>query len=279
LKREYNGDIKAFEPSLESNFDIEWKLPGNGEIGPDCGSNFYYAHLDHYTSKVHWCGRFDCPNCYEQSWLARETSHISERIEYGKQYWKLYYRTPIHVVSSPSPSSDVSSHSAYSKLRHYAERLLLRSGMLGGAVIFHQKRMPNEEHSLEDGPHFHVIGYGWIDHTKEIYEKTGWIIKNLGVRKSLRETIAYILSHASLGILPMQQGTLLTTVWFGILSYNKMELELIEGERQILCKFCQKEFPESEFQRIEVYLPTKNFGLLSEIEYVDYIPIRLKDRT
>jgi len=44
-------------------------------------------------------------------------------------------------------------------------------------------------------PHFHILGYGWVHHVKENYESNGWIVKNLGIRNSVRATAHYQLSH------------------------------------------------------------------------------------
>jgi len=47
-------------------------------------------------------------------------------------------------------------------------------------------------------PHFHLIGYGNIDGLKvaDLYSKTGWIFKNVGVRRSVLGTAFYQLTHA-----------------------------------------------------------------------------------
>lgn len=275
-------------PSLETDYVFEWTLPGSGEEGIDCGSIYYFAHEDHWTSKMHWCKAFECPKCYEHSWLPSEASAIVERLNLGKEYWKLYYHKPIHVVVSPQNKAYYGDKTEYDKARHKAEQLAKKSGVLGGVMIFHHKRMPNEDHPLENSAHWHIIGYGWLENTDKIYKETGWIIKNLGVRKSLRETTVYILSHCSLGrrkmalsdgMLPMRKGTVLTTVWFGILAYNKMEKEEKKGDRMIYCKFCKKEVLESETYRILPYNTNAEYGLLKEIEYIDYIPDRLRMST
>lgn len=269
--------VKSLE-AYDENPEITWFLPGSGEEGEGCGRVDYFAHNDHFTSKTHYCGRYECPRCYEMSWLPREASHIHERLTKAKKYWGLWEKRIIHVVISAPEGSFDGDQMSYSKLRERAERLLKRSGMLGGAMIYHHFRMPNDIHPLNEGPHFHVFGYGWIKDTDKIFRETGWVIKNLGIRKSERESIVYVLSHATLGrkggILPKQQGTVLTTVWFGVLSYNKMRIEKEVGEKRIFCKFCDSDFPESEFHRIVLIGKHKESGLLVDVDWERYIPPR-----
>ena len=256
---EYQSGHSEFNPIV-----LTWSLPGNGEWGPNCGQLYTFAHNDHYTSDEHWCGRYDCPNCYEKSWLPGEARAIVDRLVYGKKYWQLGFQKVIHVVVSPPGSVEkltaINSPGEYSKLRKKAEKLLKKAGMSGGVMIYHGYRMPNDSHPLSESPHWHVLGYGWLEKTDKIYSDTGWVIKNLGVRKSVYETARYQLSHATLGIisdppaegiLPKRQGMILTTVWFGILSYNKMKMEVKKGERLIYCHYCDDSFPETDFHRIE----------------------------
>jgi hypothetical protein len=75
-------------------------------------------------------------------------------------------------------------------------------------------------------PHFHVLGFGWIQDTAEIYNSKGWIVKNLGVRKSVYWTFQYILSHAGVFLDPessFHPVKFHVATWFGELSYNSME--------------------------------------------------------
>ena len=32
--------------------------------------------------------------------------------------------------------------------------------------------------------HFHVVGFGWLNHIVENYHKSGWVVKNKGERDS-----------------------------------------------------------------------------------------------
>ena len=68
-------------------------------------------------------------------------------------------------------------------------------------------------------PHFHLIGYGWIENTQQVYEKTGYVCKNLGVRESVFMTALYQLSHAG-----YKYGHH-TVSWMGVMS-NRLYCEL-----------------------------------------------------
>ena len=80
-------------------------------------------------------------------------------------------------------------------------------------------------------PHFHLICYAPRDYNnpendsltpekvKAVFEKTGYVVKNLGVRDSVRNTAHYQLSHC--GVKTGKQ----TVTWFGVLSnrnYHKL---------------------------------------------------------
>jgi len=88
-------------------------------------------------------------------------------------------------------------------------------------------------------PHFHVIGFGWIENTVENYQKNGWVVKNKGFRDSTFATFYYQLSHAGI---KKQNHTL---VWFGNLSYSKLKVEKEEIERNI-CSYCHAKLREVE---------------------------------
>lgn len=64
-------------------------------------------------------------------------------------------------------------------------------------------------------PHFHIIGYGWIENVEQIYAKTGYVVKNLGVRDSVFMTALYQLSHAG-----YREGQH-TVTWVGCMANNQ----------------------------------------------------------
>jgi hypothetical protein len=159
---------------------------------------------------------------------------------------------PIHVVFSPPQELMKDSILSYRKVKEVAYDLAREHGLFGGALVFHPYRLKcsmcgsaipdyhkncpvcgKEAFSWFWSPHFHAIGFGWIHHTAEGYERTGWIVKNLGIRKSVFFTMQYLLSHAGV-------SQLHTTTWFGKLSYNSMGSVPILGACPEICPHCEK---------------------------------------
>jgi len=173
------------------------------------------------------CGRLSCPTCYEKA-----CGKLALKIEHRFNSFKLKGRVlkAIHVVVSPPEDA---LYFGFSKFRKAAYDMAMRCGVHGGCIIFHPFRRYNENDLKEDvaqgaswkeapaswylSPHFHIIGYGWVKHTKEMYEATGWIVRNLGVRESVRSTALYQLSHCG-----VNKG-FHSVVWFGSLSYSRLK--------------------------------------------------------
>jgi hypothetical protein len=109
-------------------------------------------------------------------------------------------------------------------------RILKEVGAIGGASIFHPFRYNVIELMWFYSPHFHIVGFGWIDGTQELYNKEGWIVKNKGIRESVFGTFHYQLSHCGI-----KKGVH-SLVWFGDLSYSKLKMEK-EPETNV-CPIC-----------------------------------------
>ena len=234
------GILPFIAKSTPSRFG-EWSLPGHGESYSDCGSFGFKgclnveahrnARLDGvdvvgkvYVKKYRRsCGRAECPICYEK-WASKEAHRIEHRLGYWK---KGGFRRPIHVVFSP-PLDDLEL--SYSKLRQKLYRIARKVSLLGGCVIFHPFR-ENEGGRMVFSPHFHALTFGWVRGVREVHLESGWVIKNLGVRKSVHATAMYQLSHA--GVHPKRH----TVTWFGRLSYNQLRVPKLEMEKEV-CPLC-----------------------------------------
>lgn len=219
----------------------DWSLPGHGEAYDSCGKWRFEGCLDvdNHHGKVFLgldgvvnfvrgglafirrfemsCGCASCPVCYEK-WAASAAHRIVARIKSWSGGGK-----PIHLVVSPCVDDILGL--SFDKLRRKAYVIAKKSGFYGGSCIFHPWRERDNGSWFLD-PHFHMIGFGWIDWKN--FSGTGWIVKNKGVRKSVFATAMYQLSHA--GIHPHYN----TVTWFGSLCYNKMrtraKYRLLDGE-------------------------------------------------
>jgi len=202
-----------------------WHLPATQEKREDCGKwltkgclNVPAHEKTDYPGKVFIktfqksCYRADCEICYKK-WMARESNKATRRIE--KYEEKSGKRAKHIIISVPSwlyytPKKELSKQ---------AYRILKAVGCIGGTLIFHPFRYRKEVKQWYYSPHFHCIGFGWISHVEEIYNKNGWIVKNKGFRDSTFATFYYQLSHA--GIKKHNHSL----VWFGSLSYSKLKVE------------------------------------------------------
>ena len=233
---------------------LGWTLPGHGrsytanDQGGECGS---FGRKDgpykgclrvdlhgnprldgkSYKGKIYVkayarnCYRRECPIDYE-AWAAREGFRATRRLK----HWTGGRRKAIHVVVSPS-REDILKLS-YGALRAKAYKILRSVGVFGGLCVVHPFRHGKGTKAWEISPHFHIVGYGWVSHVGDMHQETGWVVKNLRVRKSVPSTIAYQLSHAGV------KEQLHTITWFGNLSYNKLKIIKEREEYEDLCPLC-----------------------------------------
>jgi len=173
------------------------------------------------------CKRPLCPICW-LDWANRECDVANKRLDAfilknrGGKALK-----PIHVIVSV-PHEDYGL--SFPNMRKKVYRALKRVGLLGGMMIYHPKRK-NKAKVWYFSPHFHILGYGWLQNIRQNYVHSGYVVKNIGVRKSVRGTIFYQLSH--MGISPKFR----TITWFGMLAYNRLKVPKIKKEAQI-CPLC-----------------------------------------
>jgi hypothetical protein len=264
------------------DWGLAWKLPGHAEpTNQYCGTRRFFSH-SLSSGGSHWrvakltCGRFACRVCALEpgGWASREAKAISHRVSVGAAFRR---RKVIHVVVSPPQDSDYRSVKAYTRLRTEAYRVAVERGFDGGCAIFHAKRMGssrfNSGRSLgcRDGPHWHLLGTGWITSGRCVHDIAGtqefckhlgkkWVVKNLGVRKTVRGTASYLLSHASqgwTGILPHSEalgmpteapGALQVVTWFGTMRFGKGGLKCARPEPVgAFCRYCRSLIPLKEW--------------------------------
>lgn len=226
--------------SVFVSWGYEWDLPGHGEAYADCGAwrskgclnveGHNQQGLDQdMVGKVfvrryqRTCMRAECPKCYE-SWAGKEGGKIQHRLRMAPKK-----RRPIHLIVSPA-IEDICRLS-FEELRRKAYVISKKSGFLGGSCIFHPFREDELTKRWYFSPHFHMMGYGWIQGTKEGYERHGWVVKNAGIRKTVSGTALYQLSHAGI------HKHYHTVTWFGSLAYNKLRIPGQAPEKEC-CPIC-----------------------------------------
>jgi hypothetical protein len=213
-----------------------WNLPMSGESKEDCGQWAWRGCLDH---KAHGdgkiraqtyqlcCFRASCPKC-SGKWAKRSTARILERLKASKKNQKFLK----HVVVSPPTWLQ---HKPIEELRKQARIMAKRAGIEGGLDIVHPFRKKGKDWYLS--PHFHYLAFGWVSATDDIFQKNGWLVKNIGIRENPIGTVMYLLSHA--GVKKRRH----TITWFGELSYSKLKIEKVDFH--IKCPDC-----DANFQRL-----------------------------
>jgi len=170
----------------------------------------------------------------------------------------------IHWVISPPQDIDIRAL-GYARARTEAYLHARNVGFKGGCMVFHPFRLRCRKckSRIDDyskiclscgsrrfewypSPHWHAVGLGWISHegVGVQYKRSGWVVRNLGVRKNVFWTMGYLLSHAGVfndpnpcKILSRKRKFHVTT-WFGILAYSKLSVPKI-GSFPERCPYCQ----------------------------------------
>jgi len=238
-----NGILPISQSSFsEGSFPSDFALVGSGDAYAGCGSYYTVGCLNveghkgkvllgvHFDNKVYLerhrisCHRPLCPICWS-GWANREADKAEARL--NAFHLKGVDLKPIHVVVSV-PHADYGLGLAELRKRVYLALKMVHC--LGGMMIFHSKRQ-NDAGLWYFSPHFHVVGYGWIADVHQNFVRSGYIVKNVGVRKTVRGTIFYQLSHC--GISENHHSV----TWFGALSYNRLSVDYeVRGVRR--CPLC-----------------------------------------
>lgn len=222
-----------------------FRLVGSGEPYDDCGTILPLKTVGCLEVKNHTqttldrgfkgqvvikiaqrdCMRAECPQHYH-SWANKEADNITHRIENYYQYKT--GASPLHLTVSV-PINEW--YLDFAKMRQKANKLALLVGFRGGCCVYHPFRQEKWSKRWYYSPHFHIIGFGFIQGTDKVHKDTGWVIKNLGRRKSVRATAFYQLSHCGIS------GKHHTVVWFGCMSYNKFKCP-DRPDNLIKCPIC-----------------------------------------
>jgi predicted nucleic acid-binding Zn ribbon protein len=246
------------------DFDVSvFKLPSHGKASAWCGEirlrdcRNVAGHDKTDLDEVNWkgryvielyrasCGKISCPIDYEKA-----IAKMAIKVE-----WKFRHLPNVayvkHVVASVPAHL---YHLGAKKLRILAIAVFKDRGLADGMVIYHPWRQKcaqcgaevetlfGEKVCVECGspftiwvyePHHHSIGCGKIigSRVKAGYEKDGWVVKNFGIRKSIRATIQYQLSHCGVA------DGFSNIVWFGKFAHPKHAVPPLPAEKHD-CPIC-----------------------------------------
>ena len=207
---------------------IEWGLPGrDADLAHRMGCGFKTQdpermvftacpeHHDHYlkAARIH-CWRLSCPNCMNDVCMRRGAQVEKKILAYVDLRRRAGERVPQlkHWVISPPQEwamDVIKDADRFPELVKWIQLIMIDAGFLGGAMVFHPWRLQDtgrmECNELVKewvlGPHFHIVGYGFVDN-RRLYQKYGCVVKQVhpGERiRSVRQTIAYLLTHAGIG--------------------------------------------------------------------------------
>ena len=261
LKRSKNNLIHVGLNQEIIEFD-GWHLPGQKEKRSDCGKWSFMGCMNtelHPNGKIFLkpfqksCFRADCELCCFK-WAYRSASKATKRMEtYEKQSKKIAKHI---IISLPVWDHYLPKKEMAKKVYAVLRDVNAKSGL----VIYHPFRYDKSRNVWYYFPHYHCIGFDWIENVVETYNKSGYVIKNLGKRKSLFGTIHYQLSHC--GIKKHNHSL----VYFGDCSYSKLKVEE-EEENDRKCPFCQEDLQELDYYSDSGLEPDPNIattGLLIE---------------
>ena len=233
-----NGDIsKGLTYWSEAYFD-GFGLPGQKEFKPFCkkwiskGCNNTRQHPDnkHYAEHtLKSCKMASCPKC-STDWINKQSNRATQRFMKFTENKQYKFR---HIVLSP-PQHNIQNRS-YKSLKKWLDHTLKVANIKTASVVFHPFRFHDQEKIQPYvSPHFHLIVYGYVTNTTEVYNKTKWLIKNKGNLETeidIFNCVRYMLSHA--GVKSRSHALR----YLGDISYRKLKVEKISEKHH--CPYCE----------------------------------------
>ena len=277
LKDISSGAELYFKKNKEYAFAKYFKfgigLPGHFYGGREsCKQVKTLGCLDHTPGQMQTvemsCKNKACNKCHEK-WASIQANEIANRL-YGysilKRNRKIYRgkireRIPAHLVIS-APLKD------YSKYYNRQDRKIQRQKLIklltkynldidGGAMIDHMYRFTAGLKRAYFSPHHHVLYTGWIDGniTKEIYEKTGYIVKQISTTDNwtdVKQIAKYLLSHSAVYVKDEDKRSAEHGIrYFGSIHNKKFKVESIAKHSIDSITNIRKQFEAIESAQME----------------------------
>ncbi len=249
---ESNPYIKKMkEQAFSIDFVSDIMLAGHSYKGKKSCGEFQFKtcsnhdrHIDScvYCRKVRFhCGSWGCNTCFDYTVKSRARA-VSDRLTAFanlKKNRKIYLKkNRVRVLSHVSVSPPKEEHYKFKtkegrkKLSKMQIKILMQMGLDvdGGVTISHPYRFTKGLESAYFYPHYHNIITGWIDGstTKQIYDKTGWIVKqisNFDNPKNCYNVVKYLLSHTGVFLKePLVRSSEHSITYFGECNNRKFKV-------------------------------------------------------
>jgi len=230
----------------------------------------------------HFCNKPSCPKCYKKGWAVRQAFKISARLKLASRKLGLIEHL---MISLPKKDYGLILCSLKS-MRAKVNRLLKKSGVVGGCVILHGFRY-NDQDLWYFSPHFHVVGFilggysrcrncptkwackascdGFDSRAWALYQDTGYVIKVFGRRKTIVGTLYYQLNHASI-LKNVERFHAYT--YFGTVSYHKLKVTV--ELRKSFCRICHSELVWIRYHGDKAIISDRNSPFYESKSFEDF---------
>lgn len=241
---------------------IHWITPGRGNQKHETYATKIIACSDdqeHYArATFRHCSRPSCPSCAHYIITKKTPDQVKKIWTKHKELmrlgdWKNQFIQHVAVSVPPELWPLALTPEGKKKLDKEMREIVKQAGIVGGLYIFHSSRygddddIPPEGWTPEAGrfatfgPHYHIIGFGFIDNknnstTQDIEASTGWVVKSIRSSSKADKNpikgpadvsaiIYYLKTHASL---PAEDGAQIprykSVVFFGVCGPRAQEL-------------------------------------------------------
>ena len=287
--KEYCGKVKKVGACEEREVEsyVEHHLYCDDRLCPKCHYSWSYRQASRMKERL---------RAYEK--IFDEIPELRQRNLSGEDMDSFPYRMNIgkihHWTFSPDQEwskKRIQTVRGVKNLRTELYKVLKISGMIGASVVFHPWRTTDRAKDEWDevkfskekftnkgiwewlkktgliyqpgyvylSPHFHVVGFGFLKKSNEVYDLTkgrnreGWVyvkIRSIGDDKDLMGCLKYILNHSSVVGNPKTgfksngakyvKFPMETVTYWGDLSYRKLRNEKVSKEMEIIeCPKCE----------------------------------------